>query len=195
MSRTELKGSWVLVTGGGTRVGAAICHELAHAGCNLLVHHRSNRKGAAEVANDARGLGVEAETVQADLFDRDAIRAMAEWSAKRAGSRLQVLVNNAANFERVVPEELSEGHWDRALALNTTAPYVLTLSLVDALRASRGSMIAIACVSAVKPWKNFIPYGTSKAALVHMVRGLSVGLAPEIRVNAVAPGPAMIPED
>lgn len=193
--KLELRDTWALVTGGGTRVGTSICEELARAGCHLIVHYATNRDGAEEVAKLARSLGRRAHTLQADLTDRDAITRLALSTIDSTGGRLDLLINNAANFERVEPAALTVEHWDRALALNTTAPYVLTLALADALRSSRGSMIAIACVSAVKPWKNFIPYATSKAALLHLVRGLAVGLAPEVRVNAVAPGAALLPED
>jgi len=195
MPKAELRGAWALVTGGGTRVGAAICRELVEAGCNLLVHYGANERGAASVVELARSAGCEAFALQADLLDRRQIQALAIEVTERTGGRLHLLVNNAANFERVVPEALTEGHWDRAMALNATAPYLLTLGLSESLRSARGSMIAIACVSSIRPWKNFIPYGTSKAALVHLVRGLALGLAPEVRVNAVAPGAAMIPGD
>lgn len=195
MPKSDLRDRWALVTGGGTRVGAVISRELAEAGCHLLVHYGSNEQGARAVVDDARRLGREASALQADLTDRAAIEALASKVNERTGGGLHVLVNNAANFERVVPEALDPGHWDRAMALNATAPYLLTVALADSLRRTSGSMIAIACVSAVKPWKNFIPYATSKAALLHLVRGLAVGLAPQVRVNAVAPGAAMIPDD
>lgn len=191
----NLRGGWALVTGGGTRVGASICRELAAAGCSVVVHYATNREGAEVVAAHVRSTGCEAAVLQADLMDRDAIHALASQAVEVTAGRLAVLVNNAANFERILPKDLTDAAWDRALALNATAPYVLTLALRDALQAARGSMIAIACVSALKPWRNFVPYATSKAALLHTVRGLALGLAPEVRVNAVAPGAAMIPED
>ncbi|KYF81797.1 dehydrogenase, partial [Sorangium cellulosum] len=111
------------------------------------------------------------------------------WSS----GRLDLLVHNAANFERVPPAELSADAWDRALALNATAPYLLTLELASALRESRGSVVAIVCVSAERPWKNYIPYSVSKAALAHLVRGLAVGLSPDVRVNGIAPGTVLPP--
>jgi len=176
-------------------VGAVICRELVDAGCHVLVHYGTNEPGAAEVVEHARSRGQEAEALRADLQDRGAIQTLAARVEERTGGRLGLLVHNAANFERVVPAQMDTGHWDRALALNATAPYLLTLALAGALRAQGGSVVAIACVSAIRPWKNFIPYATSKAALLHTVRGMAVGLAPDVRVNAVAPGAAMIPED
>jgi pteridine reductase len=195
MPKVDLQDSWVLVTGGGTRVGAVISQELATAGCNVIVHYGANGRGARQVADRVRGEGCEAVMVQADLTDRDAIHRLADQTNEASAGRLAVLVHNAANFERVEPADLTEGHWDRAMALNATAPYVLSLALADALRSAQGTVIAIACVSALKPWRNFVPYATSKAALLHMVKGLAVALAPQVRVNAVAPGAAMLPED
>lgn len=195
MPKVDLQDTWALVTGGGTRVGAVISEELARAGCHLIVHYGTNERGAQQVADRVRGEGHQAVVVQADLADREAIHSLADRAKDASGGRLAVLVHNAANFERVEPADLTEGHWDRAMALNATAPYVLTLALADALRSAHGTVIAIACTSALKPWRNFVPYGTSKAALLHTVKGLALALAPQVRVNAVAPGAAMLPED
>jgi pteridine reductase len=194
MALLDLHGRVALVTGSGTRVGATITRALAEAGCDVLVHYASSEDGAHTVALDAEQLGRRARTLRADLTDRTAIDRLAA-EATAAFGRLDVLVHNAANFERTPPEALDVGAWDRALALNATAPYLLTLALAPALRASRGSVVAITCISAERPWKSYIPYATSKAALAHLVRGLAVGLAPEVRVNAVAPGTVLPPED
>ena len=105
-----------------------------------------------------------------------------------------MLVHNAANFERVVPDQLDAGAWDRAMLLNATVPYRLTMALRAELREARGCVIAIACVSAARPWRNYLPYSVSKAAIVHLVRGLAVALAPEVRANAIAPGSVLVPD-
>jgi len=193
MSLIDLTGRTALVTGGGTRVGAAIVRALARAGCDALIHYASNAKGAREVARDVARLGRKAEQYQADLTDRAQIDRLAE-AALRHGS-LDVLVHNAGNFERTPPAALSAEAWDRALALNVTAPYLLTIALAPLLRKSRGSVVAITCISAERPWTNYVPYSVSKAALAHLVQGLALALAPEVRVNAVAPGTVMPPND
>jgi len=192
MTHLDLNGRAALVTGAGTRLGASIARALGAAGCDVIVHYASSADGAATVAEDVTRLGRRAITMQADLTDRSAIERLAR-GAMDAFGRLDVLVHNAANFDRVPPGELSAEAWDRALALNATAPYLLTLALAPALRAARGSVIAITCISAERPWKNYIPYSVSKAALAHLVRGLSLGLAPEVRVNGVAPGTVLPP--
>jgi pteridine reductase len=194
MALLDLTGRVALVTGGGTRVGAAIVRALAAAGCDALIHYASNAGGARELAADVARLGRKASLLQADLTDRAQIDRLAD-EASRSLVRLDVLVHNAGNFERTPPTELSAGAWDRSLALNVTAPYLLTLALAPALREAKGSVVAVTCISADRPWKNYIPYSVSKAALADLVQGLALGLAPEVRVNAVAPGTVMPPSD
>jgi pteridine reductase len=194
MAAIDLHGRAALVTGGGTRVGAAIVRALAAAGCDALVHYGSNEAGARSVSEDVERLGRRAFLLQADLTDRAQVAALAERALAAAG-RVDVLVHNAANFERKAPGELSVEAWDRAMALNVTAPYLLTLALAPALRRARGSVAAITCLSASRPWKNYVPYSASKAALANLVQGLALALAPDVRVNAVAPGTVLPPVD
>ena len=194
MPALDLHGRAALVTGGGTRVGAAIARALAAAGCDLLIHYATSEAGARAVAADVERLGRRAVLLQADLTDRASIEPLAQ-RALEAFGRLDVLVHNAANFERTPPEELSAAAWDRALALNATAPYLLTLALAPELRQNKGSVIAITCLSATRPWKHYVPYSVSKAALANLVQGLALALAPEVRVNAVAPGTVLPPAD
>lgn len=194
MTFVALTGRTALVTGGGTRVGAVIARALAGAGADLLVHYASSAEGAGAIVEDAVRLGRRATAIQADLCDRAEIDRLAREALGWSSGRLDLLVHNAANFERVEPAALSAEAWDRAMALNATAPYLLTLALAPALRAARGSVVAIACLSAERPWKNYLPYSASKAALVNLVRGLALGLAPEVRVNAVAPGAVLLPD-
>ncbi len=193
MALVELNAKVALVTGGGTRVGAAISRALCEAGCDLILHYATNDKGARELATHAAKLGRRAVTLQADLYDRKQIDRLAR-EAIAAFGKLDILVHNAANFDRVPPDELSAEAWDKAMALNVTAPYLLSLALAPELRKAHGSIIAITCTSAQRPWKNFIPYSVSKAALAQLVRGLALGFAPEVRVNGVAPGTVMPPE-
>jgi pteridine reductase len=194
MSKVDLDDSWALVTGGGTRVGAVVVDELAKAGCNVVVHCSTNEQGAMEVARAVRKTGKQSVVVQADLIDREAIQTLVSTAEDAASGDLGVLVHCAANFERVEHDNLTADSWDKAIALNTTAPYLLTVGLRAALKRSRGSVVAVACTSAIKPWRDYVPYATSKAALVHLVKGLGMALAPDVRVNAVAPGAVMLPE-
>jgi pteridine reductase len=194
MPALDLHGKLALVTGGGTRVGAAIVRALASAGCDVVVHYASSAAGAQAVAADVVAIGRKATLIQADLTDRAHVDRLAREVLAVAG-RLDVVVHNAANFDRVLPEALDAAAWDRAFALNVTAPYLLTLALAPALRAARGSVVAITCLSADRPWKNYLPYSARKAALANLVKGLALALAPEVRVNAVAPGTVLPPAD
>jgi pteridine reductase len=194
MAAIELTGKIALVTGGGTRVGAAIVRALAGAGCDVLIHYARSAAGAKAVAEDVARLGRKATLLQADLTERARLERLAAKALASAG-RVDVLVHNAGNFDRVEPDALTAEAWDHAFALNVTAPYLLTAALTPALRKARGSVVAITCLSADRPWKNYIPYSASKAALANLVKGLALGLAPEVRVNAVAPGTVMAPAD
>lgn len=194
MPKLDLHGRTALVTGGGARLGAAIVRALAAAGCDTIIHYGHSAEGAGAVAAEVERLGRKAFLLQADLSSRAQIAALAEQALAATGT-IDVLVHNAANFERTPPEELSADAWDRALALNVTAPYLLTTALAPALRRARASVIAITCLSAKRPWKNYIPYSVSKAALTSLVEGLALGLAPAVRVNAVAPGTVLPPSD
>ncbi|WP_434044466.1 MULTISPECIES: SDR family oxidoreductase [Sorangium] len=193
MPHAPLTGRVALVTGAGTRLGAATARLLAAAGADLAVHYATSRAGADAIVGEARSLGRRAVALQADLQDRAALAGLARAALDWSSGRLDLLVHNAANFDRVPPAELSADAWDRAMALNATAPYLLTLELAPALRACRGSVVAIVCLSAERPWRNYIPYSVSKAALAHLVRGLAVGLAPDVRVNGIAPGTVLPP--
>ncbi|MFT3774497.1 MAG: SDR family oxidoreductase [Minicystis sp.] len=194
MPKVSLQDKLALVTGGGTRVGAAIVRALAAAGCDVVIHYASSRAGAEAVAAEVEAIGRKATLAPADLTDRAALERLSREVIASHG-KVDVLVHNAGNFERVPPEELSAEAWDRAFSLNATAPYLLTLALAPGLRAARGSVIAVTCLSAERPWKNYVPYSASKAALASLVKGLAVALAPEVRVNAVAPGTVMPPAE
>ncbi len=191
----DLKGRQALVTGSGGRVGAAIARALAREGCHLLIHCCSNEKGAREVAQDVEVRGCRATVVQADLRNRQDVESLAQSALKAGAGKVDIVVHSAANFERVSPDLLNAPAWDEALALNVTAPYLLTLGLETGLKAAKGIVLGIACVSAFRPWKNYLPYSVSKAALVHWVKGMALAWAPEVRVNGIAPGTVLPPSD
>jgi len=184
-----------LVTGGAVRVGRAIAAELAESGYDLLLHYAASERAAVEVRDSLRARGARVEIAQADLADRSAIERLASLARAFSGGELDLLVHNAANFERVRPDELDAGAWDRAMALNAAAPYLLTIALAAELRAARGAVVAIGCLSAERPFEHYIPYSVSKAALVATMRGLARALAPDVRVNVVSPGTVLPPDD
>ncbi len=183
-----------LVTGAGTRVGAAIARRLGAEGMRVVVHYMHSERGAQQTCEAIQQGGGEAIIVRADLCSRSSVQNLAE-HAQAAWGTLDLLVSSAANFERVSFDELTPEHWDRAMRLNLEAPFLLTHALRHALRQSKGQVIMITCSSTSRPFINYLPYVVSKAGLRQMMQTLALELAPEVRVNAIAPGAVMLPED
>lgn len=188
----EIKGKVALVTGGARRVGRVIARALAGAGADIVVHHHASEIEASEAVTEFRGYGVRSEAVQADLTRPSQIdelfgRVEALWG------RLELLVNNAAVFERAPVEEITPEAWDRLISLNLRAPFLCSKAAVPLMGSSGGAIINIADVAAFQPWPGYIHYCVSKAGLVMLTRGLARALAPRIRVNAIAPGPVLPP--
>jgi pteridine reductase len=188
----ELRGKRALVTGAGQRVGKAIALALGHNGMRVAVHYRESRDGAEDTARQIRDAGGEAITLAADLSDRDAARSLADQAISALGG-LDLVVASAASFERVALEAVDDDAWDRSLQLNLASPFALVQRAAPALRAARGSIVFITCSSATVPMRGYLPYVVSKGALKHLMKTLSLELAPEVRVNAVAPGTVMPP--
>ncbi|WP_242352895.1 MULTISPECIES: SDR family oxidoreductase [Anaeromyxobacter] len=171
-----------LVTGAGVRVGNAIARDLARHGYAVVAHYRSH---------PPRGL---ADALQADLAQPDGPAALAA-AFRRGHRRLDLLVNSAAAFDALPLEETDAAAFDSQMDLNARAPLLLTRALAPLLRRSRGSVVNVADVGGgLVPWRGFAAYAASKAALVRLTECLALELAPEIRVNAVAPGTVLWPE-
>lgn len=188
----DLGGKRALVTGAARRVGAAIARALGAAKMKVAVHHHGSDPGETCAAIVAAG--GEATPLSADLYDRAQTRALVDAAVSALGG-LDLLVVSAANFDRVPFDMVDDSAWDRALALNVTAPFVLAHQAREALRASRGSIVVVTCTSATTPYRNHLPYVVSKGAAQKLVRVLALELAPDVRVNAVAPGTVLPPED
>lgn len=190
----DLAGKSALVTGAGKRLGRAIAVALGGAGMRVAVHYNKSSAGALETADAIRAAGGHAETLQADLGGRDEARRLVDACTTRLGS-LDLLVPSAASFERVRWDDVDDAAWNRTLALNLSAPFALAHAATPALRASRGSIVFITCSSTTTPFKNHVPYVVSKGALKQLMRVLCLELAPDVRVNAVAPGTVLPPPD
>ncbi|MCA9626430.1 MAG: SDR family oxidoreductase [Myxococcales bacterium] len=181
-----------LVTGAGTRVGQAIALALGGRGAKVAVHYHSSREGAEQTIERIREAGGDGVALQADLSERASAKQLARQAVEALGG-LDLLVPSAANFERVALDDVDDGYWDRAMHLNLRAPFLLAHGCREALRQSRGSITFITCSSATVPFRNHLPYTVSKAAVRHLMRTLSLELAPDVRVNAVAPGTVLPP--
>jgi pteridine reductase len=182
-----------LVTGAGRRVGRAIAVALGAAGMRVGVHYHASRAGAEETARAIEDAGGEARLLSADLGDRDRARELADRAVAELGG-LDLLVASAASFERVEFDAVDDAAFDRSIGLNLASPFALAHRLTPALRQSRGSIVFVTCTSATSPYRNYLPYVVSKGALRHLMRTLAVELAPDVRVNAVAPGVVLPPE-
>jgi pteridine reductase len=171
-----------LVTGAGTRVGRAIAVDLARHGWRVVAHFHAHRPPRSLLA------------IRADLSQPAGAAGVARAFRERF-DRLDLLVNSAAIFERRPVEDTDAALWDAQMALNARAPLLLVRSLLPRLRRSRGSVVNVLDVGgALVPWAGYAAYGASKAALRALTESLALELAPEVRVNAVAPGTVLWPE-
>lgn len=184
-----------LVTGGARRVGRAFSLALADAGCDVVVNYNSSADEAARTTADIVDSGRGAVAIQADIArTADVARLMSE--TERLFGRLDILVNNASLFERAPIADITEDDWDRVLGVNLRAPFFLSQAAAPLLRRAGGGLIVnILDLSALQPWPSFAHHAVSKAGLLHLTRILARALAPHIRVNAIAPGTVLPPED
>jgi pteridine reductase len=190
-----VQGKVVLITGGAKRVGAATCRRLHSAGANLMLHYRVS-------AGEARLLQAELNhqrkdsvaLIQADLLDVAKLPAMVEQTVQSFG-RLDALVNNASSFFQTPVGEITAAAWEDLIGTNLRAPLFLSQAAAPALKKSLGAIVNITDIHAERPLKNYVVYSVAKAGLVGLTRSLARELAPEVRVNAVAPGPILWPDD
>jgi len=182
-----------LVTGGGVRLGAAVCESLAGAGWDILVHYHRSGPQAEELAQRlCEKHGVRVETIEADLKQESSARELAG-EIERKWGRLDGLVNNAGMLASTPVDEAGRGKWDDIMALNLRAPWLLSMAMRKLLlKSASGAVVNITDI--IRTWPDHDAYVVSKSALEALTRQLAVEFAPEIRVNAVAPGTIMFPE-
>lgn len=190
---TDLAGRVALVTGAGRRVGRSLAVALGARGMHVIVHYHASSSGAEETVRLVTRAGGSGEAMRADLGDTSDAERLVDDAVAARGS-LDVLVNSAAVMLRTPLGETTVADWDAMFALNLRAPYFLSQRAAPALRAARGSIVNIADLAALETWPAYVPHGLTKAAVVQMTRGLARVLAPEVRVNAIAPGVVLLPE-
>lgn len=181
-----------LVTGGAVRVGRAIALALGRAGYRVAIHYGRSRSEAAATVRDLKILDARPIAIQADLVDPEAIDTLFDQVAAELGG-LDLLVNSAAVFPRHDPLDVSAAEWDFVFAVNARAPF-LCAQRAASLMGDGGSIVNIADTGFDEAWPSYAPYVATKAALVSLTRSLARAWAPRIRVNAVAPGPVLLPE-
>lgn len=188
----SLDGKAILVTGAARRVGKILALACAGAGADVVIHHGHSDRDAEAVRAEIEGLGRKAWVVRADLSDPSQAENLIP-SLKDARP-LHALVNSAAIFESLSLQDTSKADWDRHLAVNLTAPFLLSQAF--ARQAPEGSRIVnILDWRALRPGADHFPYTVSKAALAAMTRALAVALAPRITVNGLAFGAILPPAD
>ena len=185
----------VLITGGSKRVGAAICRRLHAAGANLMLHYRTSAGEARLLQAELNGVRADSVALlQADLLDLHKLPAMVDQTLQTFG-RLDAIVNNASSFFPTPVGAITSEAWDDLIGTNLRAPLFLAQAAAAALKKAQGAIVNIADIHAERPLKGYLVYSVAKAGLVALTRSLALELAPEIRVNGVAPGAIAWPED
>jgi pteridine reductase len=190
-----VQGKTVLITGGAKRVGAAICRRLHAAGANLMLHYRASAGEARLLQAELNHLRADSVAlIQADLLEVAKLPSLVEQTLQRFG-RLDALVNNASSFYATAIGEIGPAQWDDLIGTNVRAPLFLAQAAAGALRKTQGAIVNITDIHAERPLKGYVVYSVAKSGLAGLTRSLARELAPEIRVNAVAPGPILWPDD
>jgi pteridine reductase len=184
---TKLSGRVALVTGAGKRLGRAVALRLACEGADVAVHYRGSNEGAREVAGEIEKLGRRAVAMRAELTSVEEIRALVQKVAHEFG-RIDVLVNSAANFLPSSVISTTEEIWDASLDTNVKAPFFLAQAAAPWLRRANGVIVNFADTGGILGWPGYIAHSVSKAGMIMLTKTLAKALAPEVRVNAIAPG-------
>lgn len=192
---TEQMEPVVLVTGGAKRVGAAIVKRLHRDGWRVAIHYRASASEADALAASLNALRAgSAMTVQADLLDVFVLPGLIERCVVSFG-RLDALINNASTFYPTKVGEINMQHWAELMGSNLQAPLFLSQAAAPYLRKTGGCIVNITDIHAERPMAGYVVYNVAKAGLRGLTRALARDLAPEVRVNAVAPGPIEWPDD
>jgi pteridine reductase len=190
----ELRGKVALVTGAGRRLGCAMAGALAERGMTLAIHYHASAKGASVLRDQIIDAGGQASCFEADLTDPRAARALPEQVVEKLG-RLDVLVNSAAVMHRIRLEDTTPEQWDAQVDLNLRSVFFCAQGAAPALKAAHGKMINMADLAGLEPWSGFAAHSISKAGVVMLTKVLALSLAPDVTVNAIAPGAVLVPED
>ena len=190
-----MHGKVVLITGGAKRVGAAIARLLHAAGANLMIHYRSSAEAARALQDELNALREDSVAlIQADLLEVAILPSLVSQTVSIFGG-LDVLVNNASSFYPTPIGNIKQDDWETLMGSNLRAPLFISQAAALELKKRLGCIVNIADIHAERPMKNYVVYSIAKAGLVGLTKSLARELGPEVRVNAVAPGPILWPED
>lgn len=190
-----LAGKTALITGAARRLGRASALALAAAGADVAITFRKSEREARETVIDLGALGVQAVALGCDVSDEVSVRSMIKEAGRELG-RIDILVNNAANYETAEFDQLTVRQWDAIFASNTRGPFLVSREALKWMRRESGKggakleakIIHMGSLGGMRPWANHAHYCASKAALHMLTKVMAKALAPEIAVNAVAPG-------
>ncbi|ALV63838.1 3-oxoacyl-[acyl-carrier protein] reductase [Thermococcus sp. 2319x1] len=183
----ELKGKVALVTGASQGIGRAIAVALAKKGCNVIINYARDEENAKKTEEMCRAYGVETLVVRADVSSREEVREMVEKAIQKFG-RIDILINNAGILGKTInPMEISDEEWDRVLGVNLKGAFIVTQEVLKCMK--KGKIVNIASIAGKDGGTVGAHYAASKGGLIAFTFNLARHLAPNILVNAVAPGP------
>ena len=190
----ELRGRRALVTGAGVRLGRVLAHALLRRGVAVAIHYNRSEHGARQTAIEGEAMGGTVALLQADLSDAAQAEALAGRAAAALGG-LDILVNSAAVMERRPLAEITPADWDRTLDLNLRGAFFVAKGAAAAMGEAGGAIVNMADLAAFERWTGYPAHVISKAGVIAMTEMLAKALAPRVRVNAIAPGAVLLPDD
>lgn len=191
----KIQDSVVLITGAAVRVGRAVALYLAERGAQIAFSYYLEDEPWQQTLEEIQALGVEAMAEQAEMRDAASIRHLVDATLERFG-RIDVLVNNASVWLKSPFLEITEEAWDLALEVNLKGPFLCSQSVAPVMLEQGGGLIVnVTDLSAFQVWEGYAHHAASKAGLVALTKALAVELAPQVRVNAVAPGTVLLPDE
>ncbi len=190
----EIQGKTALVTGAAKRVGRVIALQLAQKGADIVLHYHNSKEEALSTQKEIKAIGVHCHLVQADLAHAQPIHHMTQ-DLEKNKIKIDILINSASIFYKTPLPTVSEADWDQLMNANLKSYFLLSREIGLAMKEhGSGKIINIVDWSAFRPYKDYLPYCTSKGGLLTMTKALARDLAPTVCVNAIAPGPVLQPE-
>ena len=184
---TTLAGKIVLVTGAAKRLGRMTALAAARNGADVAITYLESEREARKLVGELAALGSAALAVRCNVADEMSVREMVREVSGELGG-IDVLVNNAANYETAAFEKLTVAQWDAIFASNTRGPFLVSREALPYLRKRKGRIVNMGSLGGLRPWATHAHYCSSKAALHMLTKVMAKALAPEIAVNSVAPG-------
>lgn len=194
-SNSELDGKTALITGGARRIGAEIIRTLHRAGINVIIHYRKSQRAAKELSDELNATRADScHLIEADLADHAQLEQLIDRAVKMTG-QLDVLINNASSFFPTPVGSINHDDWNDLISSNLKAPLFLSQHAAPHLKKTGGCIINMVDIHAFRPMRKHTVYSVAKAGLAMLTQSLARELAPEVRVNGVAPGAILWPED